>query len=246
MESGDRCQVDDSIRPIVTVPEEIMRKIFSYLPFETLYFSLRKVCTKMQSYVDRYIKVGGPTFLVRRQEGSENQEIEITPIPKKGFVFLRKPLPSFISNCSSILQNSTILDNYNQIRRISIRQNDIILDLHGDRTVDKVAYWAKGEMVVCYIYKSLYGLTYRFDLGNEKLEKILENFTTLKFSERPYLWNKCNEPSHECNPKLLSEDFPYHFENHTFGFGNYPFLQVKANDGTWFYCSMMSYERLKV
>ena len=108
MASSDRCQVGDSIRPIMTVPEEIMRKIFSYLPFETLYFSLRKVCAKMQSYVDRYIKVAGPPFLVRRQEGSENQEIEITPIPKKGFIFLRKSWPSFISN-SSILQNNTIL-----------------------------------------------------------------------------------------------------------------------------------------
>ena len=246
MESGDRCQVGHSICPIIKVPEEMMRKIFSYLPFETLYFSLRKVCAKMQSYVDRYIKVAGPPFLVRRQEGSENQEIEITPILKKGFVFLRKPLSSFISNRSSILQNSTSLDNYDQIRRNAILRNDIILDLHGDRTVDKVTYWVKSEMVVCYIYKSLYGLTYRFDLGNDKLEKILENFTALKFSERPYLWDQCNEPSHECNPKLLSEEVPYHFENHTFGFGNYPFLQVKANDGHWFYCSVMSYERLKV
>ena len=245
MDKGDKCQVGDSICPIMKVPEETMRKIFSYLPFETLYFSLRNVCTKIQSYVDRYINVGGPSCLVGRKEGSENQEIEITPIPKKGFIVLRKPLPSSISHCS-ILQNSTILDNYNQIRRISILQNDITLDLHGDRTVDKVAYWAKGEMAVCYIYKSLKGLTYRFDLGNDKLDKILENFTALKLFERPYLWNKCNEPSHECNPKLLSEDFPYHFENHTFGFGNYPSLQLKANDGTWFYCSMMSYERLKV
>ena len=81
MESGDRCQVGDSIRPIMTVPEEIMRKIFSYLPFETLYFSLGNVCTKIQSYVDRYIKAGRASFLVGRQEDSENQEIEINPLP---------------------------------------------------------------------------------------------------------------------------------------------------------------------
>ena len=246
MDRGDRCHVGDSISPIMILSEKAMCKISSYLPFETLYFSLRNVCSKIQNRVDRYIKVGRASCLVGRQEGLDYHEIEINPLPKKGFIILQKPFLSFPCESSSILQNSTILDNYNQIRRISIRQNDIILDLHGDRTVDKVAYWAKGEMVVCYIYKSLYGLTYRFDLGNDKLEKILENFTTLKFSERPYLWNKCNEPSHECNPKLLSEDFPHHFENHTFGFGNYPFLQIKANDGTWFHCSMMSYERLTV
>ena len=93
MESGDRRQVDKNIQPIMKVPEETMGKIFSYLPFETLYFSLRKVSTKIQNYVDRYIKIGGASPLVVRHPGSSSEVI--AELPKMGFVVLQKPVLSF-------------------------------------------------------------------------------------------------------------------------------------------------------
>ena len=241
MDRGDRCQVGDSICPIMMVPEKTMRKIFRYLPFETLHFSLRNVCKKIQTYVDRYTKVGRAAFLVGRQEGSEYPEIEINQLPKKGFIILQKPLLSFPCECS-ILQNSTILDKYGD-RRGSILQNDISLDLHGDRRIDKVVYGAKGETVVCYIYKSLKGWTYRFDLENDTWENIMENFTSLKFFEPVHVWN---ESTHRYNPKLESEDLTHHFGNHIICYKNFPFLLLKANDGSRLFCTIMSYKRLKV
>ena len=252
MESGDRCLVGDSIRPIITVPEEIMRKIFSYLPYETLYFSLRKVCTKIQICVDLFINAGESSLLFGRKEGSEIQETEITPIPEKGFIFLRKPLLSFTCVCSQgiskmawTLRNSAIADKYDIIR-LSILKNDTSLDLHSDRRIFKVAYRVNGERVVCYIYKSLIGWTYRFDLDSDKWEKISESFTALKFFEQPYIWGICNEPSHECNPNPVSEDFPYYFDNNNFAYNNCPCLQLKANDGTWLNCKVRSLEQLSV
>lgn len=244
MDEGDKCQVGDSICPIMKVPEETMRKIFSYLPFETLYFSLRNVCTKIQSYVDCYIKVGRASFLVGRHKCRGNPEIEINQLPKEVFIILQKPLLSFPCE-TSILQNSSILDKYDD-RRVSILQNDISLDLHGDRRIDKVVYETKSETVVCYIYKTLKGWIHRFDLENDTWENILEKFTSLKFCEPAYVRNECSESTYKYNPMLVSEDLTLHFGDHIFCLKNFPFLLLKANDGTWLFCTIMSYKRLKV
>ena len=245
MDRGDRCHVGDSISPIMILSEKAMCKIFSYLPFETLYFSLRNVCSKIQNRVDRYIKVGRVSCLVGRQEGLDYHEIEINPLPKKGFIILQKPFLSFPCESSSILQNNTILDKYDD-RRVLILQNDLSLDLQGDRRIVKVVYGAKDETVVCYIYKSLKGWTYRFDLENDKWDNIWENFTSLKFFEPLGVRNECTEFPSEYNPKLVSEDFSHHFGNHSFGCKNVPFLLLKANDGSCVFCPIMSYKRLKV
>ena len=251
MDSGDRRQVDKNIQPIMKVPEETMCIIFSYLPFETLYFSLRKVCTKIQNYVDRYIKIGGASPLVVRHPGSSSEVI--AELPKKGFIVVQKPVSSFPC-VTSILQDSTsrcfsryfkMSENYCD-RRISILQNDMSLDLHGDRIVDKVVYGVMGENVVCYIYNSLEGLTYRFDLENDKWENFLERFTAIKFFEPMHVWNEYNEHSHKCTPKLVWKEFPYHFRNHNFSHYNYPFVQFKTNGGKWTNCTMISYKRLQL
>ena len=245
MDSGDRLQVDKNIQPIMKLPEETMCMIFRYLPFETLYFSLRNVCSKIQSRVDRYIKVGQASCLVGRQEGLDYHEIEINPLPKKGFIILQKPFLSFPCESSSILQNSTILDKYDD-RRVLILQNDLSLDLQGDRRIVKVVYGAKDETVVCYIYKSLKGWTYRFDLENDKWDNISENFTSLKFFEPLRVRNECTEFPSEYNPKQVSEDFSHHFGNHSFCCKNVPFLLLKANDGSCLFCPILSCKRLKV
>ena len=54
---------------IMDLPEQILRQIFLHLDFITLYVSLRKVCHRMKTYVDRYIGTGG-LFLFIRQSGS--------------------------------------------------------------------------------------------------------------------------------------------------------------------------------
>ena len=250
MDTGDTRQVDKNIQPIMKVPEETMCIIFSYLPFETLYFSLRKVCTKIQNYVDRYIKIGGAFPLVVRHDGSSSEVI--AEKPKKGFIVLQKPVLSFpcVTSIlqdafSSILQDSTMTDKYGD-RRISILQNDMSLDLHGDRIIDKLVYGAISETVVCYIYNSLEGLTYRFDLENDKWESFLERFTAIKFFEPMHVWNEYDEHSNKCTPKLVWKEFPCHFGNHSSGYCNYPFVQFKTIDGNWINCTIISFERLKL
>ena len=65
------------------------------------------------------------------------------------------------------------------------------------------------------MYKSEKGLIYRYDLDSDKWEKILENSSTLKCLDH-------DEPSHECIQRLVSDDFPHYFENHSYGHYNYP------------------------
>ena len=84
MESGDKCPDGSNIFSIIRLPEEILREIFDYLSFETLYFALRKVCKKIQTYVDRYVDFAGTSFLFVCKEGSEDKVIEIIELPKKG------------------------------------------------------------------------------------------------------------------------------------------------------------------
>ena len=86
MDIGDKCQDRNNISPIMTHPEELMREIFNYLSFETLFFSLRRVCKNIQTYVDRYLKVRGTSFLVGYQEDSKKQVIEIIKKLKEGFI----------------------------------------------------------------------------------------------------------------------------------------------------------------
>jgi len=242
MDSGDRRQVDKDIQPIMKIPEETMRIIFSYLPFETLYFSLRGVCMKIQKYVDRYINIGGACPLVVRHDGSSSEVI--AELPKKGFIVVQKPVLSFPC-VTSIHQDITMSDKYGN-RSISILQNDMSLDLHGDRIIDKVVYGANGETVVCYIYNSLEGLTYRFDLENDKWENFLERCSAIKFFEPMHVWKEFNENSDKCTPKLVWKEFPYHFGNCSLGYCNYPFVQFKANYGNWINCTIISCKRLKL
>ena len=54
---------------IMNLPEQILRQIFRYLDLISLYVSLRKVCHRMKTYVDRYIGTGG-LYLFIRQSGS--------------------------------------------------------------------------------------------------------------------------------------------------------------------------------
>ena len=144
MDSGDRCQDGNKISPIMTLPEETMREIFNYLSFETLYFSLRKVCMNIQTYVDHDLKVTGTSLLVGGQEGSENQRIEIIKKPGKGLIILRAPLSSIPCVTSKVPYNDSF-------------------DEHRDRRIDKVLYAAIRESGVCYMYITK-GLTYGYDL----------------------------------------------------------------------------------
>ena len=110
------------------------------------------MCKKIQTCVDRYIKVGGTAFLFGHQEGSESNVIEMIQLPKKGFVILRKPLLSF--SCGNITRSYYLHDNKSLVK-------------HGDRRIQKMVYEAMQEIIVCYIYKSQKGLIYRYDLQKE-------------------------------------------------------------------------------
>ena len=95
MDDGEKLQDGENISPIMKLPEEAMREVFNNMSFQTLYFSLRRVCKDIQSYVDNYLKVrGGTSFFVGCRNGSEKEVIEITEKPKKGFIILRTPATS--------------------------------------------------------------------------------------------------------------------------------------------------------
>ena len=55
------------LQPVMMdLPEEILRQIFLYLDFITLFVSLRKVSHRMKMYVYRYIGKGGLFLLIRK------------------------------------------------------------------------------------------------------------------------------------------------------------------------------------
>ena len=220
MDGGNRGHDGNSIPPIMMVPEETMIEIFSYLSFETLHFSLRKVCKKIQAMVDRYLKVRGTSFLVGRQECWGKEVIEIIKKPKKGFIILRAPVSSVPCGTSTLQYNES-------------------LDEYGDSRINKVLFAAMRETGVCYIYKNEKGLIYRYDLDSDKWENILENSSTLKCLDH-------DEPSHECIQRLVSDDFPHYFENHSYGHYNYPFVLVKDKDKPWSACKITYSKRLKL
>ena len=190
-----------------------MCEIFNYLSFETLYFSLRKVCMNIQTYVNRYLNVRGTSFLVDGQKGSEKQVIEIIQKPGKGLIIFRTLLSSTPCVTSKLLFNESF-------------------DEHRDRRIDKVLYAAIRESQVCYKYKSK-GVTYGYDLESDKWKNFLENFTTLRCLDH-------DELSHECIQSIVSEDFPYYFEYDNYGHFNYPIVQVKAIDKPVRVCKVFS------
>ena len=218
MESRDGYQEGKNIPLIMTLPEETMRNIFNYLSFETLYFSLRKVCKNIQTYVDHYLKVRGTTFLVGGQEDSKKHVIEIIKKPGKGFIIIRTPVStiSFVTNLQ-----------YNQS-----------LDKYPCRRIDKVLHAAIGETDVCYMYKGN-GLIYRYDLESDKWEKISENCRILRCLDHKQL-------SHECIQRLVSEDFPYYFEHDGFCHCNYPFVKAFYKPLNVSISKVMSCKRLKL
>ena len=221
MDGGDdKCQDGNNISPIMTLPEETMRKIFNYLSFETLFFSLRRVCKNIQAYVDRYLKVRGTSFLIGYQEGSEKEVIEIIKKPKKGFgITLRAPASSIPWVTSNL---------YSEVR----------LDDYRDRQIDTVFHTATHEKGVRYIYKSEKNLIIRYDLENEAWEKLLENCQAMKCLDH-------YETSHEFIPRLVPDLIPYVFKIDSYSHNQHPFLQVKAKGEPWIIGKIISCKRLR-
>ena len=142
MYSDDRYQDGNTIPKLMTVPEEILHEIISYLSLETLCSSLRKVCKKIKLYVDHYLKVGRTFHLVGRQEGSESEAIEYIQMPNKGIIIIWKPV-SYIPYDSFYLQT------------------DKNWDEHEERLLEKVIFTTLGQRIVfhfseggkCMIYR---------------------------------------------------------------------------------------------
>ena len=224
---NDKCQDGNNISPIMTLPEETMRKIFNYLSFETLFFSLRRVCKNIQTYVDRYLKVRGTSLLIGYQEGTEKEVIEIMKDPEDrlgDYISLRAPESSipWVTSTSK-LNNGVRLDDYR------------------DRRIDTGFYTATHEKGVRYIYKSEKNLIIRYDLENEVWERLLEN-CTVKYLDS-------YETSHEFIPRLVSDLipywYPYFFKIDSYSHNHHPFLQVKAKDEPWIIGKIISCKRLR-
>ena len=210
MDSGDKSLNGNNISQMMKLPEEALREIFDYLSLETLHFTLRTVCKKINIYVDRYLKFRGTSFFVCCPGGLEKEVIEITEMPKKGFILLPTPA-STIPWVASNLQNNEILDGH----RDQIRLNNMVL------------YAAKYRTAVCHICKSEKCLTFDYDLESEMWRKVLENCMPLKCLDH-------KGTSYEFIHMLISKIIPHYYEihsNHIVGY--YPFVQVKAKDKTW-------------
>ena len=97
MASIEKYLNDDSNKQLIKLPEEIIREIFSYLSFETLYFTLRKVCKKMKCYVDHFIDVEGIFFLEGHRRGriQHSEVIYIIQTKNKQFKVFWRPV-SFV------------------------------------------------------------------------------------------------------------------------------------------------------
>ena len=219
MESGDRDQDGNNISPIMTLPEEAMREIFNNLSFQTLYFSLRTVCKNIKTYVDHYLKIRGTSFFFGCQRGSEKEVIEISEMPANGYIILRTPASSF-PWVTRILENSKILDKHLDRLRRRLRR----------RAHYAANHLANHQKNACHIYESEISLTFRNDQGCEIWEKVLENCTT---SFTISQMKNHDKTLHESIQRLVSEIVPYHRESFNYGFGQYPFVQVKAKDKTW-------------
>ena len=212
MDSGVKCQDGGNISPIMKLPEEAMREVFNNMSFQTLYFSLRRVCKNIQSYVDNYLKVrGGTSFFVGCRNGSEKEVIESAEKPKKRFIILRTPATS-IPWVTSKLQNIKILDKDRYIF---------------DRYLHMLDYAAIYETGVCHIYKGEISITLRYDQERWKFERAMRR----KFSDNQTPLN--NETSHDFIRRLVSEIIPHFFEIHSYHDRYYPFVQVNAKDKTW-------------
>lgn len=220
MDNGDKAQDWNNISPIMTLPEEVMHEIFDWMSFQTLYFPLRTVCKNIQTYVDNYLEIRGMSFFFACQKGLEKEVIEIKELPKKGFIIARTPA-STIPWIASVLQNNEFLN----------------VDL--DRLLDMVFYAEMYRTSVCFIYKSEKRFIFRYDLESEKWDKFSDNGTKVNCLDH-------NETSHVFIKRIVSKIIPYHFVTQGYGYGHYPFVQVKAKDKTWSVGKMMSFKRLRL
>ena len=195
---------DGNTRPkLMTLPEEIFREIFRYLYVETLCCSLRKVCRKIQFFVDRYLKVGRTYNLVSRQGGSESEAIEYIQIVNNGIAIVWEPT-SYIPYPSFILLTDKNWDKYDQ------------------RLVDKVIYTTLGEKIGFHFSESGKCMIYRYNPGTDRWKKLFEYF-------RPFRCSCYVESLHHCVAILSLEESPYYFEKH----GNFsPKYSIEAIENT--------------
>ena len=96
MANNDKCCKYKNDPQMITLPEEIIYEIFSYLSFETLHFHLSKVCIQMKHFVDHYTDVGGLFFFASRwnRNRKNNQLVDVIQTRNKTFRINWKTVPS--------------------------------------------------------------------------------------------------------------------------------------------------------
>lgn len=133
-------------------------------------------------------------------------------------------------------------EKFHLIKVCSKLYDRVRFDDYRDRQIDTVFYTRTNEKGVCHIYKSERNLIIRYNLQNEKWEKLLENCTAMKCLDR-------YETSHEFIPRLVSDLipywYPYFFKIDSYSHNHRPFLQVKAKDEPWIIGKIMSCKRLR-
>ena len=188
MYSVGRYKDGNTLPKLMTLPEEILREIFRYLSLETLCCSFRKVCRKIQFFVDSYLKVGRRYHLVGRQGGSESEAIEYNQMASKGIAIIWKPV-SYIPYDSFILLTDNNWDKYDE------------------RVVDKVIYTTLGERIVFHFCEKGKCMIYRYYPGTDCWKKVFEYFRVFGcICHIEYL--------HHCAVILSIEESPYYFEKH--------------------------------
>ena len=87
---------------ILNLNEEIFQRVFKYLNVETLYFTLRDVCSTIKRYVDNYVKVGG-AFILSRGPENTTKMLYLATTKNDITCIHSKTIAPFPYNCSNTL-----------------------------------------------------------------------------------------------------------------------------------------------
>ena len=216
MENIDEyCTEQNNNAQMLILPEEIIREIFSHLSFETLYFSLRKVCRKMKYFVESYANVGGLFILLskRNRNCQDNQLIDVIQTSNKAFKINWKNIPC------------TPDESYYQLRGTKRYQSC---------PSEEYFYFTTGDNIFCLNWHPNKLVLYRYNVLNNNWDLFSENRYIVKCKNIRWQTN----PTCKYHPVNLHEGSNYisnyedflHFDYRTHNYRNNPFLRL-SNDG---------------
>ena len=206
MANSDQCCKDKNNPQMITLPEEIIYEIFSYLSFETLHFYLSKVCIQMNHFVDHYAGAGGLFIIASRRNRNckNNQLVDVIQKRNKTFRISWKTVPS-TPNESCHQQSGT-----KRCRSLPY---------------EEYFYFRTGDTIFCANYQRKKFLVYKYDVLSNNWDKLSKKCFILKCKSIEYP-DKSECPNHPIN---LPEGVTYYYHE-GFSYINVPFLRPSKNE----------------